>query len=219
MANFFAPAKDDRKTTSATNTAPGMSSLTRCMSAMVTGAAKLGRPEGMLPTTVMRRASSSRWALNHLQKQAVEMSRINSLKSLSGLRNQIGLKRFAFMRKPSATTLITNVLTFRRSMLLKWWMTMYTMPPLEAQGGRPSSGASCDRMMSNALAVMKPLSAGRERKRTRKASLHTPMRNMNRPTSNVRMAPTRVRYSMSSPYFINCSPVSRLTRPPVPTEA
>mmetsp|Transcript_98122 Transcript_98122/g.274066 ORF Transcript_98122/g.274066 Transcript_98122/m.274066 type:complete len:200 (-) Transcript_98122:17-616(-) len=86
--------------------------------------------------------------------------------------------------------------------------------------------AICETMMRTALAVMKPLRAGRDRKRTRKASLHMPISANIMPTSAVSMAPTCVRYSTSlaqpepegAVYWTSCSPVRSATRPPVPTD-
>mmetsp|Transcript_59413 Transcript_59413/g.181253 ORF Transcript_59413/g.181253 Transcript_59413/m.181253 type:complete len:272 (-) Transcript_59413:183-998(-) len=213
------------KTTSATMIAPGRTSLANLRSSRerVSGIEKPGSPEGIGPMTLIGCNHSypsepATCALKYLAKTQVAAIKSNSLKSLTNFKALTFFSLLAFMRNAKQRTLSTVVAWFRYHKYPTWSRTTLTMPPL-TQAGRPNIGTTWDNMIKYALAVMKPLSAGRDRKRTRNASLQTPMRKMKRPTSSVMMLPTCVRKSMSSPYWASCSPVSRLTSPPVPTEA
>jgi len=89
---------------------------------------------------------------------------------------------------------------------------------LPALSGRPSIGLTCESIARRADAVMNPLSAGRERKRTRPDSRHTPMRVRMTPTRIVRNGAMRERSSTESPCSTSTSPTRRQIRAPVPMD-
>mmetsp|Transcript_107685 Transcript_107685/g.310008 ORF Transcript_107685/g.310008 Transcript_107685/m.310008 type:complete len:210 (-) Transcript_107685:143-772(-) len=143
----------------------------------------------------------------------------NSLKSAIFLRPGICFNLLALARKAKPTALISVVTELKWWNSFRWCTRIPMKPPFDAHGGSPIMLASCEKMISSELAVMKPLKAGLDKKRTRKASLQTPITTKMTPTSRVKIAPAWDRYSMSSPSLISCSPVSKDTRAPVPTEA
>mmetsp|Transcript_89290 Transcript_89290/g.257553 ORF Transcript_89290/g.257553 Transcript_89290/m.257553 type:complete len:202 (+) Transcript_89290:1077-1682(+) len=201
MANFLAPANDDRKTTKAMRIAPGNNSLASPISWRPIGMEKLGNPDGIAPTTVIGLRplpsadpgiSPSRSFKEMVHTHITDIKN-NSLKSAMYFSTLIFFNLLAFIRKVSEMALITTEAGLKVAKYFAWWSAMCTTPPLDAHAGNPIIGEICEKMISNALAVIKPLNAGRERNRTKKASLQAPINDRMIPTSKVNIAPTCVR--------------------------
>mmetsp|Transcript_49517 Transcript_49517/g.117870 ORF Transcript_49517/g.117870 Transcript_49517/m.117870 type:complete len:222 (+) Transcript_49517:1350-2015(+) len=212
MANFLAPAKEERKVTSATRIAPGSSSCMRARSCQPGGSSSLGSPEGTSPTFC---TSSSVVCLHAM---AVTTSNDNSLKSPRNFKRRCSLASFFALKRNARQTMLSKTVAGEKSLNSHGLSFAICIRPPVSAFGRPIIGFICETMMRMADAVMKPLRAGRDKKRTRKASRKAPISAMTKPTNNVKTAPARVRSSSELLYFISCSPVRRLTRPPVPTE-
>mmetsp|Transcript_2562 Transcript_2562/g.6516 ORF Transcript_2562/g.6516 Transcript_2562/m.6516 type:complete len:336 (+) Transcript_2562:1125-2132(+) len=212
IANFFAPANDDRKVTSPTSTAPGSNSCAIARSSLFcSGQAILGSPEGTSPTLSMS-------ASMKLHTAAVTMSSDNSLKSPRNLRPRCSFTSFfALNRKAMQIKLNATVAPLNSFNSCGCPATIWRMPPT-SDFGNPIMGLICESMMRMAEAVINPLKAGLDRNRTRKERRNAPIKDITRPTKSVKIAPARVRSSSSSLNFMSCSPVSRLTSPPVPTD-
>mmetsp|Transcript_8054 Transcript_8054/g.17491 ORF Transcript_8054/g.17491 Transcript_8054/m.17491 type:complete len:202 (+) Transcript_8054:1060-1665(+) len=179
IANFFAPANDERKTTMATKADPVSISFANCKSlTLCTGETKSGKPDGTLPTTEMPRSLKR----SHMMQDVVR--RNSSLKSQRGFRNLYFLSFFTFIRKTNPVRLSTNVGT-----CICWNSSLWDMRIFErGLSWQPIISPNWDSMISNALAVMNPLNAGRERKRTRKASRSRPISARIQPTLKDMMA-------------------------------
>mmetsp|Transcript_13887 Transcript_13887/g.41353 ORF Transcript_13887/g.41353 Transcript_13887/m.41353 type:complete len:289 (-) Transcript_13887:208-1074(-) len=92
-------------------------------------------------------------------------------------------------------------------------------PVTTSPRGAPSMSRSMDLTMSSAEPLMKPESAGRERKRTRNERRRQPMSASVRPTSRASVAACAERAASSAGHrFRSCSPDSSATSAPVPTE-